>query len=155
MDTKLQSEKGMDEPVEGNMGTPDSPVNYSINNVGYASSTGAHTHGSGIGSATPYVQTGGVMTGGGFTTVPNYAPYQQQYPQQYPQQWIAPEPALALEDVAAAIEFIENLMFLLVATLDECDVPNQGGTMDRTEGAKIESVIDLGGYEIIIRPKLV
>jgi hypothetical protein len=58
------------------------------------------------------------------------------------------------EEREGMIEFIENLMFLIQAILDDNDVPNSGGLMDRSEYAVIEATIDLGDTEIIIRPKL-
>ena len=57
------------------------------------------------------------------------------------------------EEREGAIEFLEELMFVICAMLDEHDVPNKGGVMDRSEGAKIEAKIDLGEYEIILQPK--
>lgn len=58
------------------------------------------------------------------------------------------------EEREGHIEFIEQLMFFLQAILDENDIPNEGGTMDRSEAAVLEAVIDLGDTEIVIRPKI-
>lgn len=107
------------------------------------------------GTAGMPMQTGHLSTAG--STVyqsPPASPHYQFWTQQYPAQYIPfPEPPMSEEDREHAIEFIEEVMFLIAAQLDECDVPNRGGTMDRNPGMPLRATIDLGEYEITINKK--
>jgi hypothetical protein len=105
-----------------------------------------------------YTTSGNVTTGNITIPASNYPNYVTYGPASgsgipYTMTPSDPIPLQSPQDREHDIEFIEEVMWLLVSRLDECDVPNEGGTMDRSEYAPLESKIDLGEYEIVIKRK--